>query len=42
MSSKYANRLLKKIGAKADPDIVISFSDVQSIGDVITLKIDII
>jgi len=42
MSSKYANQLLKKIGAKADPDIVISFSDVQSIGDVITLKIDII
>jgi sporulation protein YlmC with PRC-barrel domain len=42
MASKYANQLLKKIGAKADPDIVIDVTDIQSIGDVITLLIDII
>lgn len=42
MSSKYANKLLKKIGTKADPDIVIDVKDIQSIGDVITLLIDII
>lgn len=42
MSSKYASQIFKKIGAKAESDIVIPFSDIQSIGDVITLKIDII
>ena len=41
MSSKYGAELMKKIGAKAEPDIVIPVSDVQSIGDVITLAVDI-
>lgn len=42
MASKYASKLLKKIGAKADPDIIIDVKDIQSIGDVITLLIDIL
>ena len=41
MSSKYGAQLMKKIGAKAEPDLVIPVSDVQSIGDVITLAVDI-
>jgi len=42
MSSKYANQLLKTIGAKEEPDIIISVMDIQSVGDVITLLKDII
>ena len=41
MSSKYASQLFEKIGAKADPDVVIPVSDIQSVGDVITLRLDI-
>lgn len=41
MSSKYGSQILKTIGAKVEPDVVIPVSDVQSIGDVITLVKDI-
>lgn len=42
MNSKYGGKLMKRIGARADPDVVIPVSEVQSVGDVITLLIDII
>jgi len=41
MKSKYASQLFDKIGAKADPDIVVQVSEIESVGDVITLLIDI-
>lgn len=41
-SSKYGSQLMRRLGAKAEPDIVVPISEIQSVGDVITLKIDII
>ena len=41
MSSRYGSQIMKSIGAKVVPDILIPVSDVQSIGDVVTLTKDI-
>lgn len=42
MATKYANQLLRTMGAKEEPDIVIPVTDIQSVGDVITLLKDIV
>jgi hypothetical protein len=41
MSSRYGSQIMKSIGAKVIPDILIPVSDVQSIGDVVTLTKDV-
>ena len=41
MEGKYAKKLFERLGAQAEPDMVIPVSDVKAIGDVVTLFTDI-
>ena len=41
LSSKYAKKIFGRVNAKADPDIIISVNDIEVIGNVIRLSIDV-
>jgi sporulation protein YlmC with PRC-barrel domain len=41
MEGKYAKSILGRLGAKADPDIVVDVKDISAVGDMITLSVDI-